>query len=80
MKGLAMTYKVLATWDAEAKVWVATSDDILGLATEAETFERLVERVIAVVPELLELNHQTLDAGSELTFEAVRREQLAGAA
>jgi hypothetical protein len=26
-----------AGWDPEAKVWVATSDDVPGLITEAET-------------------------------------------
>ena len=51
-----MRYQVDANWDAEAGVWVAHSDDIPGLNTEAETFDRLVERVVAVVPELLVLN------------------------
>ena len=30
-------YKVEAFWDVEAAVWVATSKDVPGLATEAET-------------------------------------------
>jgi hypothetical protein len=30
---------VTAEWDEEAKVWVATSDDVPGLATEAESRE-----------------------------------------
>ena len=29
-------YFVRAEWDEEAKVWVATSDDVPGLVTEAE--------------------------------------------
>lgn len=73
-------YVVFTTWDGEARVWVATSDDIPGLVTEAETFERLVERVIAIAPELLELNNQAPGDGAELKFEAVRREHLAYAA
>jgi predicted RNase H-like HicB family nuclease len=32
-------YHVAAFWDREAKVWVATSDDVPGLATEAESVE-----------------------------------------
>lgn len=47
---------VKATWDDEAKVWVAESDDVQGLATEAETLELLKDRVLAMLPELLELN------------------------
>lgn len=48
-----MDYVVKAEWDAEAKVWVATSDDIPGLVTEAATWDELVRRILAVVPELL---------------------------
>jgi len=47
---------VQAHWDADAKVWWADSDDIPGLVTEAETFDALVERVVAIAPELLSLN------------------------
>lgn len=47
---------VTAQWDAEAKCWTATSEDIPGLVTEAATLDDLVERVLAVTPELLEDN------------------------
>ncbi len=47
---------VHATWDEEAKVWVATSDDVPGLATEAESLDVLVPKLKAMIPELLELN------------------------
>ena len=47
---------VRAEWDSEAGVWVAESDDVPGLVTEADTLERLVERLRVLVPELLELN------------------------
>ncbi len=57
------TYQVVADWDDEASVWVATSDDIPGLVTEAETREHLVKRLQAMVPELLELNKDLLPAG-----------------
>ena len=50
------SYTVAAEWDAEAMVWVATSNDVPGLATEAETFEALAEKLRLMVPELLELN------------------------
>ena len=47
---------VNAEWDPEAKVWVATSDDVPGLITEAETVEALAEKLSAMIPELLEAN------------------------
>ncbi len=50
------TYHVRAEWDPEASVWVATSDDVPGLATEAETIEVLTDRLRIMIPELLEAN------------------------
>lgn len=50
-------YTVTAFWDAEAEVWVASSEDVPGLATEADTMEALVAKLKVMVPELLELNH-----------------------
>lgn len=35
-------YKVEAFWNVEAAVWVATSEGILRLVTEAETIEALI--------------------------------------
>jgi predicted RNase H-like HicB family nuclease len=49
-------YHVKAEWDADAEVWVASSDDVPGLATGADTFESLVEKLKVVIPELLEEN------------------------
>ncbi len=49
-------YFVRAEWDAEAGVWVATSDDVPGLVTEAETIEALDAKLKTMVPELLEAN------------------------
>ena len=50
------TYTVRAEWDAEASVWVATSDDVPGLCAEASTVEELTAVVLELVPELLVLN------------------------
>ena len=50
------TYHVQADWDPEGNVWVATSDDVPGLATEAETIEELTARLRTMIPELLEAN------------------------
>ena len=50
------TIIVRADWDDEAAVWVATSSDIDGLATEAPTLEELRTKVLIMIEELLELN------------------------
>jgi predicted RNase H-like HicB family nuclease len=50
------TIKVSAEWDSEAKVWVAESEDVPGLATEAESPDALLEKLKILIPELLELN------------------------
>jgi predicted RNase H-like HicB family nuclease len=49
-------YHVQADWDHEAGVWVATSEDVPGLATEAPTIEALAEKLLTMIPELLEAN------------------------
>lgn len=53
---MSRKYEIHATWDDEAGVWVAVSDDVPGLATEAETVEALMEKLRVMVPELLLLN------------------------
>jgi hypothetical protein len=47
---------VRAEWDEVALVWVATSDDVPGLATEGATVEGLIEKLKVMIPELLALN------------------------
>jgi hypothetical protein len=47
---------VNARWDDEASVWVATSEDVPGLATEAVDWDQLMRKLKAIIPELLEAN------------------------
>lgn len=47
---------VRAEWDDEARVWVATSDDVPGLVTEADTVEELENKLRTLIPELLDAN------------------------
>jgi len=49
-------------WDSDARVWVATSDDIAGLATEADSLSNLMAKLQLLVPELLTLNGHKLSA------------------
>jgi len=51
--------RVYARWDEDAKVYYAWSDDVLGLAIEADTLENLKNRLRVVVPELIALNDHT---------------------
>jgi len=66
------TLKVQALWDGEAGVWVAESDDVPGLATEAATLEELQAKPAVMVPELLEENGVALELPVELRLEATR--------
>ncbi|WP_435546762.1 DUF1902 domain-containing protein [Desulfobacterium sp. N47] len=52
-----------AEWDEEARVWVATSDDVPGLATEEDNLEALIEKLKILIPELLDANGIRIGAG-----------------
>ena len=67
-------YHVTAEWDDEAQVWVASSDDVPGLATGAETLEGLIEKLKIVIPELLVENGLLPESTESVPF-AVRAER-----
>ncbi len=71
-----LTCKVEANWDSEAQVWVATSEDVPGLATEADNPEILTNKLRQMIPELMRLNHIIADdyEGS-ITFELIMHRQ-----
>lgn len=50
---MSKVIQVHALWDQEAKVWVATSEDVPGLVCEADTAEQLESKLRTVIPELL---------------------------
>ena len=54
--GVPAMLEIHAQWDDEACVWVATSEDVPGLITEAPSISALVERLKAIIPDLMELN------------------------
>ena len=62
---------VRAEWDEEASVWVATSEDVPGLATEDDTIEGLIGKLKIMIPELLELNENNQEY--EVPFEILSR-------
>ena len=51
-----MEYIIRLSWDHDASVWIATSEDIPGLVLESGSFDALLQRVRFAVPELLSLN------------------------
>lgn len=70
-----MEYIIRLTWDSEASVWIATSDDIPGLVLESGSFDALIERTRFAIPELLALNAPSTQSLS-LTFLSERHERV----
>jgi hypothetical protein len=62
---------VRAEWDEVAHVWVATSDDVPGLATEDDTVEGLIEKLKVMIPELLAINETSGE--TDVPFEILSR-------
>lgn len=62
---------IQAQWDPEAKVWVAQSDDIQGLVTEAESLDELFQVLQDLVPELMRLNGLAADQATQAPFQFV---------
>jgi hypothetical protein len=51
-------YKIQIAWDDEARVWIATSEDIPGLVLESGSVDALIERVRVAASELLEIGEK----------------------
>ncbi len=68
-------YVINFTWDNEANVWIATSNDIPGLVLESGSFDALLERTRYAVPEILALNDSETEPIS-LTFISERHERM----
>ena len=69
-------YIVKLIWDNEAGVWVATSDDVPGLALESGSLDALIERSRFAIPELLSLNGPS-DEVVSVCFRSERYEKVA---
>lgn len=66
-------YKVNLFWDDEAKVWIATCDEI-PLAMEDGSLDKLMYRVKIAAPELIELNQ--LPKYDSLLMNLTQREKM----
>lgn len=71
-----MEYIINLTWDSEANVWIATSDDIPGLVLESGSFDALLERIRFAAPELIELN-SSKESPYFFSFVSNRHERIA---
>lgn len=68
-------YIVDAFWDDEAKRWIATSDDIFGLVTEAENIDILIQKVKVIAFELLTLNNQINNQNTQIKWDLIIHHQ-----
>jgi hypothetical protein len=70
-------FVVHATWDEEVRVWVAESDDVPGLITEAANEAILVSKLRVLIPELLQLNdHPVSTASIDVVLQFHREERI----
>jgi hypothetical protein len=60
--------EIVAEWDPDASVWVATTDDLDGFVMEDATLERLASRIPGVVADLVEGNHPELASLASIPF------------
>jgi hypothetical protein len=74
---MSRSIMINARWDAEAGVWIATSNDVAGLVVEAGTWPAMIEEVRLILPELLEFAGERSDNLS-LTFKAEEHLEVAG--
>ena len=70
------SYRIIFTWDSEANVWIATSDDVLGLVLEDESLDALIQETQLAVPTLLALEDKSHE-NILLDFITHRQERLA---
>ena len=72
---MTKTCKIIFMWDNEAFVWIATSEDVPGLALEDGSLDKLIFRAKLATQELLELNCN-YTGNIDFEFEMSRTERL----
>jgi predicted RNase H-like HicB family nuclease len=71
---MARPIVIHADWDPDARVWVATTTDLRGLVTEAETVEALRAKLPGMILDLYEENGDSdLPASIEIVARASDR-------
>jgi len=77
-KFMARPIVVHADWDPDAGVWVATTRDLRGLVTEAETIEALRAKLPGMIRDLLE-EYGVSDLPASIEIVARARDTLTAA-
>jgi predicted RNase H-like HicB family nuclease len=73
-----MLYRIKAEWDIEDRCWIATSDDLPGLVTGADSLDELVSRLRVIIPDFLDvLGNPTEDVEFVLQTSELEAVQLA---
>lgn len=70
------TIHVQVIWDSDADVWVATSDDVPGLAAEAPSIPELKARLDRIIPDLLKENGVETWKGPEVPLDLLVHDKL----
>ena len=69
-------YRIEAFWDQDAEVWVAESEDVVGLVTESPTLEELTIKLRQIIPELLVANQIIApNIRQDIAFELITRRE-----
>jgi Domain of unknown function (DUF1902) len=61
-------FNVTILRDEEAQVYVATSEDLVGLVVEAPGIDELLEKINQVLPDLVEGNGFEIEAGDIMSL------------
>ncbi len=75
---MARPIVIHADWDPEAAVWVATTNDLKGLVTEADTIEALRAKLPGMILDLLE-EHGVSDLPASIEIVARASDRLIAA-
>lgn len=61
-------FHVAVLRDEEAQVYIATSEDLVGLVVEAPSIDGLLEKINQVLPDLVEGNGFEIEAGDVMSL------------
>ncbi|MGA8077278.1 MAG: DUF1902 domain-containing protein [Xanthobacteraceae bacterium] len=75
---MARPIVIHADWDPEAAVWVATTNDLKGLVTEADTMEALRAKLPGMILDLLD-EYGVSDAPASIEIVARASDRLIAA-
>jgi len=66
----SLPYRIVASWDEDAKVWVTAASDVPGWIIESETLENFALEARTILPDLLQAQG-VLNGATELPMSLV---------